>query len=527
MDFSGFSFNFLPKLLTAGLPLLASWYPSEQHAKCLALKSSLDLENTTILDVSYVSAGSTVKLPGVPHETCLQEAYASASLCRVQFTTATSATSATRGEAWLPDKWYGRFLTLGNGGLDGCIYYRELDYGSALHFATVGTNNGHDGNTGRPFLGNLEVLNDFSFRSIHVGAVIGKQIVAAYYERPHDKAYYSGCSTGGRQGTMSALKYPEDFDGIVAGAPATNSNALLHWAGMLARYIGAPDPTSLPAFISPELWKVVAQEILNQCDSIDGMRDGIITDPDLCEFRVEALLCSGDEADRCLTQPQVEALQKMYSPLYDNGELVYSRFDPGAEDGAIAIDLFNGKFPHFTSDWLRYAVLNTTEFDFSQYGPQHGRLMRAVDAGGISTFDGDLSAFRDRGGKFITYHGRVDPARPSCSNNLIASGNSKRMYELVARTLAPEPLDAFYRLFMVPGMAHCSGGPGAASFGQHMGMNAVNASTHNVLLALVDWVEGGVAPDTITGTARDGTTRVHCRYPQRSVWDGGDYVCEE
>ncbi|KAJ7713366.1 tannase and feruloyl esterase [Mycena olivaceomarginata] len=455
MDFPGFTFNFLSKLLRAGLPL-------ERHAKCLALKTSLVLENTTILDISYVSAGSTVKPPGVPHETCLQEAYASASLC---------PTSAIRGEAWLPDEWYGRFLALGNGGPRRV----ELDYGSALHFATVGTNNGHDGNTGRPFFGNSEVLNDFTFRSIHVAAVVGKEIVAAYYGRPHAKAYYSGCSTGGRQGTMSALKYPEDFDGIVAGAPATNSNGLLHWAGMLARYIGAPNPTLSPAFISPEL------RFWDQCDGIDGVLDGIITDPDLCEFRADALLCSGDGADRCLTQPQVVALQKIYSPLYDNDELIYSRFDPSAEAEAIAIDLFNGKFPAFTSDWLRYAVLNTSEFDFSGYGPQHGRLMRAVDAGGISTFDGDLSAFRDRGGQ------------------LIASGNSKRVYELVARTLAPAPLDAFYRLFMVPGMAHCSGGPGAASFGQHGGTNAVNTSAHNVLLALVDWVEGGVAPENYYG----------------------------
>lgn len=121
-NLSGFSFNFLPKLLTVGLPLLASWYPSEQHTKCLALKSSLDLENTTILDVSYVSAGSTVNLPGVPPETYLQEACASASLCRVQFSTARSATSEIRGEAW-PDKWYGRFLALGKGGFDG---YRFL-----------------------------------------------------------------------------------------------------------------------------------------------------------------------------------------------------------------------------------------------------------------------------------------------------------------------------------------------------------------------------------------------------------------
>ncbi|KAJ7096073.1 tannase and feruloyl esterase [Mycena epipterygia] len=517
MDFFGLNVNVLSKLLTAGLPLLASWNPSEQHAKCLALKSSLALENTTILDVSYVSAGSTVKPYGTPHETCMQTAYVSAQLCRVQFSTATSATSAIRGEAWLPDEWYGRFLGLGNGGLDGCIYYRELDYGSALHFATVGTNNGHDGNTGLPFFGNTEVLNDFAFRSIHVEAVIGKQIVEAYYGRPHAKSYYLGCSTGGRQGTQTALKYPEDFDGIVAGAPATNFNRLLHWAGMLARYVGAPDPASSPAFISPELWNIVAQEILHQCDGIDGVLDGIITEPDACEFRPETLLCTGDEAETCLTRPQVEVLHKIYSPLYDNGELIYPRFDPGSE--GISIRVFNGEFPASTTDWLKYVVLNTSKFDFNNYGPQHGRLMDDIDAGEIATFDGDLSAFRDRGGKFLTYHGRVDP--------LIPSGNSKRVYDLVAHTLGPTSLDAFYRLFLVPGMGHCLGGPGAASFGQQGWTNAVNASAHNVLLALVDWVEGGVAPDTIIGTAPDGTTRVHCRYPQRSVWNGSAFGCEE
>ncbi|KAJ7695379.1 tannase and feruloyl esterase [Mycena rosella] len=515
MDFSGLNVNFFSKLLTTGFPLLASWNPSEQHAKCLALKSSLTLENTTILDVSYVFAGSTVK----PHGTCVPKAHVSAPLCRVQFSTATSATSSIRAEAWLPDEWYGRFLGVGNGGLSGCISYRELDYGSALHFATVASNNGHDGDTGRPFLGNEEVLSDFAFRSIHAEAVIGKQIVAEYYGRPHAKSYYVGCSTGGRQGTQTALRYPEDFDGIIAGAPATDFNRLLHWTGMLARFIGAPNPDLSPEFITPDLWKVVAQEILHQCDGIDGVVDGIITEPDACNFRPEALMCEGDGNGKCLTRPQAEALRKIYSPLYGDGELIYPRFDPGSEGIYVGGATLSGKFPAYTTDWLRYAVLNTSEFDFSEYGPHQGRLMDEVNPGGIATFDGDFSAFRDRGGKFLTYHGRIDP--------LIASGNSKRMYDLIARTLNTASLDAFYRLFLVPGMGHCSGGPGAARFGQLGGQNAVNASAHNMLLALVDWVEGGVAPDTIIGTTEDGAERVHCRYPKRSVWDGSVYGCEE
>jgi feruloyl esterase len=191
------------------------------------------------------------------------------------------------------------------------------------------------------------VLNDFAFRSIHVEAVIGKQIVEAYYGKPHEKAYYLGCSTGGRQGTQSALKFPTDWDGIIAGAPATDFNHLQHWGAMLARSIGAPNPSSSPAFIPPELWKLVAGEILNQCDSIDGVRDGIITEPDACDFRPEALLCTGADGEKCLSRPQVEALRKIYSPLYENGELIYPRFDPGAENIHPGGLIMSGKFPAY------------------------------------------------------------------------------------------------------------------------------------------------------------------------------------
>jgi feruloyl esterase len=222
-----------------------------------------------------------------------------------------------------------------------------LNYGASMHFATVGSNNGHDGNSGSVFLGHPEVINDFAFRAIHVEAVIGKQIAEAYYGRPHSKAYYLGCSTGGRQGTQAALKFPTDFDGIVAGAPATDFNHLLHWTNMLAKYIGAPNPLSSPAYIRPRLWKTVAAEVMHQCDALDGVLDGIITEPDECDFRPEALLCRGDTAlDACLTVPQVEALRKIYSPLYGNGnQLLYPRYDPGAEGRPPSIAFFNGEFP--------------------------------------------------------------------------------------------------------------------------------------------------------------------------------------
>jgi feruloyl esterase len=229
---------------------------------------------------------------------------------------------------------------------------------------------------------------------------------------------------------QSALRYPADFDGILAGAPATDFNHLMYWAGMLGKYVGAPLGDASPAFLSPELWKAVAGEVMTQCDALDGVHDGIIDEPDACDFRPEALMCRGDDEDLsvCLTPPQVDALQKIYAPLYADGELIYPRFDPGAEGSPAMTRTFSGDFPAYprvriiifylpilkccspltVQDWIRYVILNDSDFDMRHYGPAHGVLMEAQNPGGIATFDGDLSAFRDRGGKFLTYHGRRD-----------------------------------------------------------------------------------------------------------------------
>lgn len=166
-----------------------------------------------------------------------------------------------------------------------------MDYGNTLHFATIGSDNGHEGPSGAPFLNQPEVINDFAFRAIRVEAVLGKQIVNAYYHRAHDKSYYLGCSTGGRQGLQAALLYPDDFDGIVSGAPATDFNRLVGWSGMVSRYIGAPNPNTSQSFIPAALWPVVSAEILKQCDHLDGLTDGIISEPDECIFNPNPLLC--------------------------------------------------------------------------------------------------------------------------------------------------------------------------------------------------------------------------------------------
>ncbi|KAG6860258.1 hypothetical protein C0995_013609 [Termitomyces sp. Mi166 len=357
--------TFFVLLLPIG-QVISSDLKADQPNSCAKLVH-LHLENTTILSAGHVSGPVNVTTPG----SCQSQAQVSSSLCRVQFVINTTSTSAVHAEAWLPDTWFGRFLGLGNGGVGGCrslvyppvysefiqdigIDYENLDYGTSLHFATVGSDNGHDGNdlNGTTFLNHPEVINDFAFRAIHVEAVIGKQIVDAYYNRPHDKSYYLGCSTGGRQGTQEALKFPEDFDGIVAGSPATNWNNLQAWSATLSRRVGAPDPTGNPHFIPAELWDTIAAEVLKQCDILDGVEDGIITEPDACQFRPEALVCATGQNTGCLTSPQIDALREIYQPLFGNdSELLYVRYDPGAEADGNAQQYFSGSLQPWIYIW--------------------------------------------------------------------------------------------------------------------------------------------------------------------------------
>jgi hypothetical protein len=234
------------------------------------------------------------------------------------------------------------------------IEYADLDYATSLHFAAIGSDNGHDGSSGLPLLNHPEVINDFAFRAIHAEAVIGKQLVAAYYGTPPSTSYFSGCSTGGRQATQAALRFPADFDGIIAGAPATDHNHLLGWSGLLSHYVGATSPdtavdaSSSSKFISPALWPAVSAEILRQCDGLDGVQDGIIAEPDDCEFNVDALRCDArnvNQTDGCLTEDQVEALRNIYSPLLSaSGQLLYPRYTPGAEADPFAAAAFGGLF---------------------------------------------------------------------------------------------------------------------------------------------------------------------------------------
>ena len=406
------------------------------------------------------------------------------------------------------------------------IQHYDLAYTSRLGFATVGANNGHNGTTGEPFLNHPEVIEDFAHRSVHTGVVVGKQLTKLFYDEGFDKSYYFGCSTGGRQGFKSVQAYPNDFDGVVAGAPAMNFANLLSWS---AHFYPITGPKSSDTYLSPALWKVVHKEILRQCDSLDGAEDGIIEDPDVCHPTLETIICkSNTNNDQCITGTQANTVRQALSPLYGtHGELLYPRMQPGSEVLTSSV-MYSGEPFQYSQDWLRYVTYSDPNYNASNWDIQDAEASLKQNPYNIQTWDADISAFRDAGGKVLTYHGLQD--------QMISSDNSKLYYRRVAETMnqAPSDLDEFYRFFQISGMGHCHGGDGAYGIGN--GDDAYNGDKpeNNVLMAMVQWVEQGVAPETVRGArfvdgpgSRVEYARKHCRYPRRNVFKGpGNYTDE-
>ncbi|KAH7304732.1 tannase and feruloyl esterase [Stachybotrys elegans] len=505
--------SLLSQLLLPG----TAWASYTFSKQCSSLAESLaeELSNTTVRLSEYVSAGTNLSIPPT-HPSC--ESVRSAfdfSFCRVALVAHTGPTSNVSLETWLPLNWTGRFLSVGNGGLGGCIDYSDMSYAVGRGFAAVGTNNGHDGNIGLPFFNNPGVIEDYAYRAIHTGVVLGKQITEALYGKKHTKSYYLGCSTGGRQGFMEAQRFPEDFDGIVAGAPAFDFTGLQASSAWYYNIVGTPGS---PTFLTPQLWRVVLQDTLKQCDGLDGHVDGVIEDPDLCQYRPEGLLCNGETTTNCLTGIQADTVRRVYSALYDkHGELVYPRMQPGAESSFI---LWNGTPFPYAIDWWKYVVYNDPSFD-GNMTLDDIEAARNTETYGVDAFEGDLSGVKDRGTKILHYHGLQD--------NLITSDNSARYYNLVSRTmgLRSDDLDDFYRYFRISGMAHCSGGTGAYNIGNRLSGLAGESAEENVLTAIVQWVEGGEAPEHVLGTAFTDFNKTeikfrrrHCKYPLRNAYSG-------
>ncbi|KAM5344441.1 hypothetical protein ACJ41O_012977 [Fusarium nematophilum] len=512
------SYLLLPTLLQGAYAAAASPSGSRFANKCADLASTLKLPNTTVWFTEHVSAGTNITFPD-NHPTCGRPGQVvDAELCRVAMFVTTSPSSNLSFEAWLPSNWSGRFLSTGNGGVSGCIQYEDMAYGANLGFATVSANNGHNGTSALPMFHHPQVVEDFAYRSVHTGVVLGKQVTKKFYGKKHTKSYYLGCSTGGRQGFKEAQDFPDDFDGIVAGAPAIAFMGLMSRSASLFAITGAP---GAPTFLETAEWDMVMDDVLTQCDHLDGAVDGVIEDPNLCQYRPESLICGSGKTAGCLTAEQVNTVRQVFSPLYGaNATFVYPRIQPSGS-AAFAFTV-NGVPFQYSTEWMRYVLYEDETWDPSTVGPVDYDRMLASNPYNIHTWEGDLSGIRDRGSKIIHWHGLQD--------GLISGDISQLYYDHVAQTMGLKntELDKFYRYFRVSGCGHCSGGDGASRIGNKLnnlgGMDADN----NVLLAIVRWVEEGVAPETITGTRfANGSSenaveykRRHCRYPYRNVFVG-------
>lgn len=438
-------------------------------------------------------------------------------------------------EVWLPNNnstsWNGRTMSTDNGGLNGCVHYVDMQYTSGLGFAAIGDNSGHNSSSfdGSWMLNNNEEILDWVYRARHASVSVGKQVVNQFYGKPHNKSYYLGCSTGGQQGLHSAQTFPDDFDGIIAGSASADFNHLQDWSGRFVQLTGTN--SSDPRFLTLDQWVLVQSAIFNQCDEVlDGVNDGILEDPTICQFNASVLACVGNSNTNCLTNTQVGTVENVFSELYDTqGNLLYPALVYGAQVDAYRLGQLSGTIQGIAQDWFRGAVWNNSNWDPYNLNQTDYTKADSLDAlhGKISGFDADLTAFRASGHKMLMYHGLADP--------LVSGANSQRYYLKVAKAMGLDwtEIDPWMRLFRISGMAHCGvgkiSGAGAWMFGQN---GASAAGVNNVIDIMVDWVENGKAPETITGTkywydtSSFGVqfTRPHCRFPFRTTYTGGDWT---
>jgi feruloyl esterase len=420
--------------------------------------------------------------------------------CRVAATLTPSSDSDIKVEVWLPasaNGWNGKFQAVGNGGWAGVISYAAMADALRAGYATASTDTGHVGGRGTFALDHPEKLVDFSWRSEHEMTVKAKALIQAFYSTAPRLSYWNGCSTGGRQGLKEAQMFPNDYDGIIAGAPA-NRTAISLWIA----HAVLKDPAS---YIPPAKYPVIHQAALAACDAADGLKDGLIDDPSKCRFDPAVLLCNGPEGPSCLTQAQVAAVRKIYSPATNprTGAELFSSLVPGTELG-WGIQAQGPEPSANIYDQYRYVVFKDANwdwktFDFDKDNARGDRPENLI----MNGTNPDMKAFFAHGGKLLLYHGWSDPQVPTL--------NTIKYYNGVVKNLggADKAADRV-RLFLAPGMGHCGGGEGPSVFDK--------------VGPLEQWVEHGKAPDALPAShVADGKvdrTRPLCPYPQVARYKG-------
>ncbi|HEV3315496.1 MAG TPA: tannase/feruloyl esterase family alpha/beta hydrolase [Candidatus Angelobacter sp.] len=485
--------------------------------------SSLKLADTTITAAQSIAAGAFTPTPtGNPFKDV-------PAFCRVIAEIKPAKDSNIKIEVWMPiSGWNGKYQGLGNGGFAGMIGYPGMAVAVSRGYATAGTDTGHagSGTDASWALGHPEKVIDFGFRAIHEMTLKAKAIIQAFYGDSPKRSYFASCSNGGREALMEAQRFPEDYDGILAGAPAN------FWTHMLVSGIWDLQALQgdLKGYIPAAKIPAISSAVLAACDAQDGVKDGIVNDPRDCHFDPSAMLCKEGDSKDCLTAPQAEALKRIYAgPKNSKGQQIFTGSVVGGEDGAGGWPAWiTGTGPGkslqyaFSNGFFVNMVFEDPNWDFKTFNFDTGvKIADDKAAHALNATDPNLKAFKARGGKLIIYHGWSDAA--------ISPLNSIHYYNTVVETMGSQDANQFLRLFMAPGMQHCGGGPGPNSFGQSGNPKAPTDPQHNIYSALEQWVEKGVAPDRIVATKwvsdldpAQGAkmTRPLCPHPQVAKYKG-------
>lgn len=535
----------MTKLLSAlsvGLLLSLAAFGQNTRAASQSCESlaRLSVANAKILSAATVAAGAFQPPSGEEEGGQGLSFYKTLpGFCRVTIQSAPSTDSDIKIEVWMPvNGWNGRLQAEGNGGFAGYIDYRGMGVALSEGYATASTDTGHSGTpTDAAWaLGHPEKVTDFGYRAIHEMTLAAKAAIKSFYGDSPKRSYFGSCSNGGRQALMEVQRFPNDYDGVLAGAPANFWTHLLTGALWDAQALTATPDSYIPSGKLP----AIAAAVNASCDARDGVRDGILNDPRKCHFDPASMLCSGADSDSCLTAAQAATLKKLYEGAHDShGRAIFPGFLPGAETGG------GGWTPWITGTAPGKSLLFAfgtgffADFVYGDPGWNYRKAsmddaVKAADsktARALNATDPDLARFNARSGKLILYHGWDDPA--------ISALNTISYYDSTVRAMGEKEVNSFVRLYMVPGMQHCGGGPGPDSFGAE-GAPRRGDPQHDVRAALEQWAEKGIAPAAIVATkfADDDPskavrmTRPLCPYPQSAKYkgsgdtnDAGNFTC--
>jgi feruloyl esterase len=498
--------------------------------------TSITLPETTITLATAVSAGTFTPPTGAALNNL-------PGFCEVHGVLKPTPASVIHFEVWMPlTNWNSELEGIGNGGLAGTISFGPMANALRAGFATVSTDTGHDSKEPATWLQNRERLIDYSYRGLHLATVTAKAIVDAFYGQSVSHSYFLGCSTGGKQGLMEAQRFPADYDGIVAGDAAN------FWTRQMMNEVWDGIATSTPETnLSRDKLQLIQDAALAVCDALDGLKDGIISDPTHCRFDPKSLpICKEASETNCLTNAELAAVQKLYSGPVDprSGKSLYPGFYPGGElgwgrDGGQMVINRTTTSGVSSYDFFRYALFGKPDWDWRTFNfATDIEIAEEKLAAITNATNPNLDEFRRLNHKLLYYHGTADP--------LIPAQNGINYYETVVSfegggAKGTEQTQQFFRVFLVPGLYHCSGGPGASGFGGNTAA-PVRDAEHDLISAVSRWVEEGVAPDKITATKYVGNAasngiamqRPLCAYPAIPRYKGnGDandavnFVCEK